>query len=275
MKEQHTQSKGFEKFPEIKKEIKSSIGSLLVFDTIIDSLAIFAAFYLIFMLLAISPLYGAAISAAYFVPALYLRLRTNKLLMVEKKYSELDIKLRTAADNVGLKNEVAEALDNEIAQEIKNVELSSFFGSRKNTIKITGIIILCFLIVFLSSLNTEFWDVKLFVEDVIKPKPVDNNARIGVDVQAAPLGTEVVFSAVTSGDIYGESSMAPGNVTQQLEVDPIGYEMNIRQEGDSYDEEFEDQFPKEVFAQSAKAHGETIPIEKQELVKRYFKEVAR
>jgi len=275
MKEQHTQSKGFEKFPEIKKEIKSSIGSLLVFDTIIDSLAIFAAFYLIFMLLAISPLYGAAISAAYFVPALYLRLRTNKLLMVEKKYSELDIKLRTAADNVGLKNEVAEALDNEIAQEIKNVELSSFFGSRKNTIKITGIIILCFLIVFLSSLNTEFWDVKLFVEDVIKPKPVDNNARIGVDVQAAPLGTEVVFSAVTSGDIYGESSMAPGNVTQQLEVDPIGYEMNIRQEGDSYDEEFEDQFPKEVFAQSAEAHGETIPIEKQELVKRYFKEVAR
>lgn len=268
-------SKGFENFPKIKKEIKSSIGSLLVFDTIIDSLAIFAALYLIFMLLTINSLYAAPISAAYFVLALYLRLGKNKLVMVEKKYTELDEKLRTAADNIRLKNEIAENLDKEIAQEIKGVELSSFFGSRKNTIKITGMILMCFLIVFLSSLNTGFLDIKLFVEDVIKPKPIDDSAGIGVDVQGTPLGTEVFFSPVTSGDIYGESSMAPGNVTQQLEIDPVGYEMNIRQEGSSYDEEFEDHFPKEVFAQSAEAHEESIPIEKQELVKRYFKEVAR
>jgi len=267
--------KGFESFPKISSEINLNIGMLFVFDTIIDSLVVFAAFSLIFMLVTINAFYAAIPSALYFLLGLYLRLSRNKLIIVEKQYTELDEKLRTAADNINLKNEVAEALDKEIASDVGKVELCSFFRSNKNAAKIIALVGLCFLIVFLSSLNTQFIDIKLFIEEVIKPNGASGNAQIGVDIDVRPLGDEIVLSPVTSGDIYGEESMIPGNITQQIEVNPIGYEMNIQREGEEYYEEFEENFPKEIFAQSAEAHEENIPVEKQELVKRYFKEVAK
>jgi hypothetical protein len=268
---------GFRQFRKVKSEIERGISFIMLFDSAMDAMAVFAAFYLLLMLLTLSPLWAFVPAALCLAAGIYRRAGRNKLLMVEEKFEELNEKLRTANDNLGLVNETTQCLDNEIAEEAGDVELGAFFSTRRSLAKIALLVAMCFLIVLLSSLNTKFLDIRLFIEQVRSP-PAEIPGMPGVPIEgrSGPPGAGIILSPVSSPDIYGNSTkMAPGNATMSLELNPIGEEVNIRKEGEQYGGEFEEHFPKEVFAQSSEAFGDSIPVEKQEIVKKYFRRIAK
>ncbi len=54
----------------------------------------------------------------------------------------------------------------------------------------------------------------------------------------------------------------------------MNYEVNVREEGDVEQKQFDEIFPKEVFIEGSSASDEKIPEEQQELVKSYFNKLA-
>ena len=123
-------------FSQVVKEINRTLNQLTLFENIVNTTLIFLVFYWVLSLFDISPLYAAIPSLAYLSYYAYLALTSSKPLIVESKYAPLREKLRTAADNVGMDNPIAEELEYEVTTEMKNVGLSMFINPRTLSYKI-------------------------------------------------------------------------------------------------------------------------------------------
>ena len=78
-----------------------------------------------------------------------------------------------------------------------------------------------------------------------------------------------------SEDIYGDSKLAIlGNEQIDIKISPVNYEVNVREEGDVEQKQFDEIFPREIAVEQASAFEERIPEEQQELVKNYFNKLA-
>ena len=65
-----------------------------------------------------------------------------------------------------------------------------------------------------------------------------------------------------------------GNEEIDIRIKPTNYEVNVREEGDVEQKQFDEIFPREVAVEQASAFEEKIPEEQQELVKSYFNKLA-
>src|SRR3989344_4482140 len=103
------------------KEINHTINNLVIFQELLTAILIYVSFFLFFVLIRfdfIHPAYAAIPAGVYLGVEAYYGIKKNKLVMVEKKYGFLDEKLRTAADNLSMKNEIVEDLHNEIENDL-------------------------------------------------------------------------------------------------------------------------------------------------------------
>ncbi len=255
-------------FINVVKEINSTLNSIVLFDNILNSFIIFLSVYLALSIFNFYPLLASLPAIAYLALSSYKEVISSKAKLIETKYGYLNEKLRTAADNASMENPVVDALHEEVIEEIKDVRASSFFNQKKTSLKILSLIVLCFLIVFLSTLNLSFLDFRVLM---------DNIQIIGNGGVAAGEGGETPSAGEAGNqDIYGEESIASlGKEEVKIEIKPVNYEVNAKSIGDAPEEkEFEETFPEEVFASSTEGFEENIPISQQELVKEYFKKLA-
>lgn len=255
------------------KEVNATLNYLILFELFINSVVVFLASYLIFLLLGINPLHAIEVTVFYFWVNLYLKTRKRKTLEVEKQYAFLDEKLRTAEDNIYFQSPVVDDLQREIIQDLRRVESSAFFNQKNILIKTAAIIVLCFLIINVHPI--QFKPVKISFPE-IKP-------RINLDFTGTTItGTKLVTSrkkqqatvqlVELSDNIYGDTSVAVlGEEELLIQLKSIDEEVKVRDE-DEFEEEEEELFP-EIEISSAEAFKENIPKEQQELVKNYFKSV--
>lgn len=261
------------RFIKALKEVNATLNYLILFELLINSVIVFLISYLIFLLLNINPLHAIEVTVFYFLVNFYLRIRGRKILEVEKRYSFLDEKLRTAEDNIYFQSPVVDDLQREIMQDLKRVESSAFFNQKNLFIKTAAIIILCFLILNVHPI--QFKPIKLTFPE-IKP-------RINFDFTGTTItGTKLVRSAKEqpagvqlvelSDNIYGDSSVALlGEEELVIQLRSINEEVKVRNQ-EELEEEPEELFP-DIGISSAEAFKENIPKEQQELVKNYFKSV--
>ena len=255
-------------FINVVKEINSTLNSIVLFDNILNSFIIFLSVYLVMSIFNFHPLLASLPAIAYLILSSYKEVISSKAKLIETKYDYLNEKLRTAADNASMENPVVDALHEEVMEEIKNVRASSFFNQKKTSFKILSLIVLCFLIVFLSTLNLGFLDFRVLLDNV----QISWN-----DGVATEEGGETPSAGVAGDqDIYGEESIATlGKEEMEIEIRPVNYEVNAKSISDAPEEKkFEETFPEEVFASSTEGFEENIPINQQELVKEYFKKLA-
>lgn len=260
-------------FEKALKEVSTTLSYLMLFELFINSVVIFLASYLIFLLLGIQPLHTIEITIFYFGVNLYLKIRRRKTLEVEKRYSFLNEKLRTAEDNIYLQSPVVDDLQREIIQDLRRVESSTFFNSKDLFIKSVVIIILCFLIISIHPIN--FKPIKVSFPEI---RPRINFDFSGTTIAGTKLATSKKKQQATvqlvelSDNIYGDTSVAIlGEEELVIQLKSIDEEVKVRDQ-EELEEEQEELFP-DIGISSAEAFKENIPKEQQELVKNYFKSI--
>lgn len=261
-------------FRRVLREVNKNLNSISLFNVFLSAIVLFLALYLALSLTTYNAIYAIYPSLIYLAVLSFLKLKENKYRKVEAKYAELDEKLRTAADNVHLENPVVEDLQREVIENMKYVEVSSFLDTRKISLKIITAVVLCFMILFLTSFDVPPVEIKSFVggliTDIGLKSPVN---RTATTFSGGPGG---VGGIPGEGDIFGGiSGMGLGTREEDIEIAASGYEVDVRDITEAKPQSFEEQFPQEVFVQGASAFEENIPKEQQELVKNYFEKLAQ
>lgn len=250
-------------FSIVVKEINRTLNELILFENLVNATLVFLTFYLVLSVLDFHPLFALIPSLVYLGFYSYMSFKSYKPLIVESKYAPLREKLRTAADNMGLDNPIAEELGYEVTREMKNVGLSMFINPRTLSYKVLAVMVLSFMIIFASTLNVKLLEfTKQKIPDIFEkgPKGVGNFAAVKLN---------------TTGDIYGKEDVAKlGDKELNIRIKPVDFKVNVREEGDFKQQKFETVFPKEMAVKETDAYKENIPQEQQELVKNYFKKLA-
>ena len=250
------------KFQEVVKEINRTLNELILFENLVNTTIIFLVFYLVLSIFDLHPLLALVPALGYLWFYTYLRFKSYKPSIVESKYAPLREKLRTAADNVGMENPIAEELEYEVTSEMRNVGLSLFINPKTLSYKIFAVMLLSFLVIFSTSLNIKLLEfAKKKVPDIFEgPKGV---------------GNFVATKLNTSDEIYGKGDVAKlGDRELNIRLKPVDFRVNVREQGDVNQQKFEATFPKELAVKETVAYEENIPQEQQELVKNYFKKLA-
>ena len=253
-------------FIKVIREVDKTLNFFIVFDTILNTVIFFLIAYFLLSLVNLFPILALIPSAIYFAMRFCLSSKSDKRKAVESKYEPLKEKLRTAADNITKENPVVNELEEEVVYDLKHVCLSSFIQTKEVSYKLFAVILLSFAIVLATTMNLYIVDLNKFLSNVpdmlknIDPRRADNIALGDIN---------------ESEDIYGDSKLAIlGNEEIDIRINPVNYEVNVREEGDVEQKQFDEIFPKEVMVEQASAFEERIPEEEQELVKKYFNKLA-
>jgi len=263
------------RFKKVVVEANFAISFILFFNTLLNSIILLLLFSIPCLLLDIPYVLGLVGAAVYFVAGMRDNMSENKFAIIEEKYPELYEKLRTAADYSKVENEVVNSLHSDVSQIMRKVRSAVFVNARGTTLKIMAIVILCFVLLFISSLPMRFFSIKTVPEIIFRdggPKYTDRGTP-----DALVLGGGIVPDVFPGDeDIYGDSSIAMlGDNAINVEIQPKGMEINVRNYEDAEKKEFEELFPDEIFKpKSGKLFDEKIAIENQELVKNYFMDIA-
>jgi len=254
-------------------EINNTLNSIILFDVFLSTVILFLIIYLVLLVIGYSGLYSIIPSLIYLAVMMAIKSRENKVRTVEKKYPMLDERLRTAADNVHLENEVIDELDRELIGEIKDVETSSFLDTRKSSMKIITSITLCFIILLLASFEIQPIKFDPVVHRIIRGLDISGKSNESSNLaMGGPVGAGDVS---LEGEIFGQSAPVKfSRREEKIQIGTTGYEVNVRNIRDARPQEFQEQFPEEIFVESAAAYEENIPKEQQELVRNYFKKLA-
>jgi len=256
-----------ENFIKVIKEINRTLNFFMVFESILNATIFFLVVYFLLSLVNLFPISAIIPAIIYFVMRLNANSKRDKRKIVESKYEPLKEKLRTAADNLREENPVVNELEEEVVADLKNVGLSSFIQTKRVSYKIFSVILLSFAIVFATTLNLYIVDLSDFLLNV--PNILDNY-NLGRRADNRLLG-----DINESADIYGDSKLAVlGNKEIDIKIKPINYEVNVREEGDVEQRQFDEIFPREVNVGQASAFEENIPLDQQELVQTYFNKLA-
>jgi hypothetical protein len=251
-------------FTSVIKEINRTLTELILFENIVNATLIFLVFYFLLSVFDFKALYALIPAIAYLAFFSYVSFASSKPLIVESKYAPLREKLRTAADNISLDNPVVDELEYEVTSEMRNVGLSMFINPRTLSYKILCVILISFLIIFTTTSNIKFIDFA-------KQKALnifDTRAIKGV-------GNFVATKLETKEDIYGKEDVARlGDKELDIRIKPVDFKVNVKEEGEWEQRNFQTTFPQEAVVKESVAFEENIPQEQQELVKNYFKKLA-
>ncbi|MFH0868064.1 MAG: hypothetical protein V1831_02020 [Candidatus Woesearchaeota archaeon] len=255
-------------FIKVIREINRTINFFIIFETTLNTAIFFLAVYFLLSLVNLFPISALIPAAVYFGMRLYANSKRDKRKIVEGKYEPLKEKLRTAADNIREDNPVINELEEEVVYDLKHIGLSSFIQTKRVSYKIFAVILLSFAIVFATTLNLYIVDLTKFLSGL--PDVLDNlNPRRAANT---------LFGEINeSDDIYGESKLAVlGNEQIDIKISPVNYEVNVMEEGDADQKQFDEIFPQEVFIEGSSASGERLPeeLDQQELIKNYFNKLA-
>ena len=258
------------KFSIILNEVKTLFANIIFFNSAIIGLIIFLASYIVFTILGITPWYAVFLSLAYIAYYVYKFTKENPYKKVEKRFPNLNEKLRTSVDSIYTENPVVDELRQEITRDISQVDYASFFNQKKTSRKIFVIILLCFLVILLGQFHFDF---KLNLENRILGFVNETGGK------TTGLISDII-SATSEGDdseIYGEENLAKlGNKQTAIQLNRFGNEVNVNDIKEPPLEEFEDSpFPTDVGLEQSEVYNKNIMKEYQELVKNYFQNMAK
>ena len=243
------------------QEINFNLGNVILFEAFINAVLIFLVLYLVLALINLFPMFAFMPAAVYLFVSVYINLSKNKARMIEKKYNFLDEKLRTAIDYKERSNLVVDELKNEVVEDLRKVSISTFMNTKKDSYKVLIAVFLSFLIAGIGLFNIEVIDLK----------------EIGGNLN---LKDRFAFSVINGEDedfnMMGEESVANlGSKEIKVEIKPIGFEVDVRKVQDAPEQSFGETFPEEAYLEASASFEEQVPIEQQEMVKNYFKTLAK
>lgn len=252
-------------------EVKKLFSCLTTLYAGLIGLLVFLSVYILTMIFISLPWWTAVVATVLALVGYgYRTYRQNGIMLVEQQFPHLNEKLRTAADTVYVQNPVVEELRQEVIADLKIVDYGTFVRQKRTSYQALAVLALCCTIIVLAQLDVGF-DFSLS-EKIKGFMPGNGNGPTGgivSDIIAATTNSE-------DNEIYGDPSVAVlGKDVLNLNINKVGYELNMQDVRPPAQKEFEDSlFPQDVGADQAEVYDKQILKEHQELVKNYFKNLA-
>ncbi len=265
-------------FHNIALEIYKTFNNLILFYGFLRFAVVFLFAFLILSFFNTNWMYAFIPGLIYFGWYVYSKSRFNKVKVIEAHYEALNEKLSTAIDNDDEKNFFVAELHDEVKQGMKIVNTSEFFNTRRLMTDLASVVILSLLIVAVARFNINisrfeaaqeiFGEIASLASDAVTDLAKKQADGTGGEEGA---GEEGAFD-----DIFGEKTVIDlGNTQMELTLAPGEEEIDINQEKDEKDLEFEQSYPEEVGGEAESSYEDRIPKEQQEIVKQYYKNIAR
>lgn len=260
-------------FVRVASELHQALGKVIFFPGLLNAFLILLTVMLVLTVIDFHPWLAIIPFAWYLIFRVPKRNVVNRIRLVEKKYPELDEKLRTAVDHANVDGIVVDDLHQEVMADLQQVSTAAFFPRGETAYKTGLCILLCFAILFFASLNLPIDQFK----DLLKDKAQDVLNTVGAGGDTSFL-SQAVGSGKGNPDIYGERSIAQlGNKQLEVEIRPATFDLAMRNVRDAEDKPFEarTEFPSDIGLSSASTYEENIPKAHQEVVKKYFKTLSQ
>ncbi|HII16607.1 TPA: hypothetical protein HA361_01715 [Candidatus Woesearchaeota archaeon] len=257
-------------FRSVLREMNMQLNSVLILESLIESVMVFLAAFLALMLLSLPGMYGMIPAAIYLIIMLYIRVSEDKGWRVEQEWDALSEKLRTAEDTAEvIDNPVVDTLRNEVADDLKDVKVSTFISMRSTSLKAICSVALCFFILFVTLSGFVLVDFEAAIRGIPRFELAlgDGEGGSGDAASAGIAGGELKF---------GEESVAAlGSEEVIVEINAGGFEITgVRSQEDIPKGDFEESFPDEYGLHACEKPPcileNDVPLEQQELVKNYF-----
>lgn len=236
-------------------EIEISLRKVDTFLLLIKTLVLLTVSYLLLFVLGIPTYYAFIPAIVYFISSLFVRARRDSIRRVEKKYSMLNEKLRTARDYQDKDNIVLDELEEDIMKNLKHVRVSAFFSYSRALILIVLLVLAVNISLFIASRDMKLIDLDDIMGEVMKR--LEQQQEDEESPTADFTGSEV-------------SIMEVGNERIKVEINPVGMDFDFNDVTEASDYEFSIVFPKDIFIASGAAYRNEFTEEQQALIKRYF-----
>ncbi len=245
-------------------ELWASSFLIILMDALLTGMFFFAFFYLIFTFFKIYYIYAFAFSSLFFLISFIKKLRRNKILEVEQRYPDLKEKLRTSKDYEKKENLVVLALHTEVLNQVKEVDVNAFLNIKKSFLKVGGTCMILFLILFISSVDFDFFDITTAV--ATQTAPIVNRIKSRIVPDKIEVGeTQDFMEDGTLADLGDEQ------LNLSLDVYNTGLDLDQIEEGKKND--FGGAFPDETGAVAQEHYNEIISEEYKETIKDYFNKI--
>lgn len=248
------------------REARSSILTIALFHSALDTIVAFSLLALACLILGISYWWAFGISFIYAIIHTYGQIRTVTYKVIESKVPDLQEKLRTAADYTEEDNEILRDLNQEVLQQMRNVRTGDFINFAKVTRELLVVTVVSFLIIGASAFNVQFLDVKGIIKEVQDFKPFQEY-EINEDLLAYEESQNL-------SEILGDESLeALGQQQLDLQLNPLKTDVDIGTVNPPESRSFREVPPPQIRATSDQSYEENIPKQYQRIVKTYFKEI--
>jgi hypothetical protein len=238
---------------------------LNIMDALLTAFAIFSIGFFIICFYRLSIFTALSISIIFFIRSLIIKLRQNKILVLEKKYPDLKEKLRTSFDYQDKSNYIVDDLHSEIAGVLRQIDINAYL----NNYKIIGKIFITFI---LFSATLYFASVGLDVNRV-----TDTITSTGMYKRASKF-TQDLFKETRDETkdralLDKPRLISSGDTEVNLSIQSFDTELDINSISNSEKNDYGGHYPEEIAGASQETYNDKIPEEYKDVIKEYFKKI--
>lgn len=271
------------KFVELLDETEEGIEKLRVFEAVLAGIVLFLALALLFLVFKIPVKYAFPPSGLY---VLYRVLRYRDAFRVlEARYKELKIRLRTAYDNRSEKGIIIGDLAEDVAGIMRRVSYSAFLDQDAVKKRVMAAVVLSFLILTLAYVDFKPIDLPAFVTSQFAAGGGGGGGAGGGGGGQQGKDQGQVAGAAGAGkglqpvrDIFGSASMAKlegQNMSLQFYLGSGETRVRDVRETEKKNETFTSTGSFPVTPIQAEAYAENIPERYEGVVRTYFDQLTK
>jgi hypothetical protein len=235
------------------------------FDALLTFGAVFAIGFFITYFYGLSILFAFAVALVFFIRSLYLKIKQNKILLLETRYPDLKERLRTSYDYQERTNTVINDLHSDILSIMKKVDVNAFLNGKELFLKV---FLICFLMtgtLYLSAIGFDIFSIR------------DSIVRSGAYKKAND------FASGIFGQNIQETKNRPlldkprlitiGDKELNLSIDAYDTELDMNDISNPDKNDYGGNYPGEIAGEAQQVYEENIPEEYKEAIKEYFKKI--
>ncbi|RME77406.1 hypothetical protein D6774_04530 [Candidatus Woesearchaeota archaeon] len=260
-------SKPISKARKLFSELKREIFKVVLLKTVLNSAIFFLALGTFFALLTIRIKHAFPITGVFFILNFLFTYRAVNLKVLEQRNKELKDILSTAVDNQDEQGFMMHALIEELTERLKKVSSGTLVDPKSIFFKTLSISILCFTIIFVSSLNINISRINVDLPDISQILPEDVARELLVQPEQ---------QLNESTQIFGEVKVATlGNNKLDLELASTLSSVDIERSREEYKRTFiEGDYITDIHAVQDTPSQERVPKE-AELALKYNERIKK
>ena len=233
-------------------------------DSLFTAIAFFSIGYAIVYFYRINIFVAYVVGTIFFLRSLVMKVRQNKIILLENKFPDLKERLRTSFDYQEKTNTVINELHSDIVKIMKKVDINAFLNSKTLLIKIFVICSFLTTTLYLSAIGFDIIDVK-------------NSITKSKFYQGATSFAQDFFDTrdeITDRPLLENPRLITlGDRELNLTIEAYNTELDISEISGTEQNDYGGHYPEEIAGVAQETYDERIPEEYKDIIKEYFRRI--